>query len=498
VITDNRNILSDLNEAETLPASIDIIGANSVTDVDAGFVTDVELGSIGNRFFFDTNGDGIKQVGEAGIAGITIQCWLDVDESEVPESAATPSSSVVPEPGIDNLVRTVTTDENGEFYCTSLPEGQYIVVVADANGYDEAEDGTMVTGNAGDDFAKNWSYALTLAAGTSNPAADFGVSGNNSLSGTIFVEDEELTEPNGAGIGAGELDGVAGGPSPDTSTLVSDLQVESVPVDLLIEQADGSFEVLDTVLTNDDGSYSFSGLPDGRYQVRVRPTGTGIDGYGQTGDPDLASIAVTASDLVCDSPTAALCDNLAANPIDLDSTGADSNPTIVSGIDFGYQRSFTTTPVTMNFFSAARSGDVVEFVWETSNEVGHAGFQIYARTDSDWVLLTPELIIPEADVVTEMQTNRYVFQASTSAKWFALIDVSNTEEVNPHGPFAVGQEYGAGADLAESFDWSSVEIAPSMSKDQIKRLIDNRIDNLTDDAQDADEEYDSLFAEDDE
>ena len=494
-ITDNNNTLSDLNPSEALPASVVINGANAVTNANAGFMTDVELGSIGNRFFFDTNGNGFADAGEPGIPGVTVQCWVDTNQSETPDDASVLSSAVLPDPGIDNLVRTVTTDENGEFYCTSLPAGQYIVVVADANGYSEADDGTMVTENTGDGFAKHWNYALTIGAGASNVAADFGVAGNNSINGTLFVEDENLTEPNGTGIGAGELDGVAGGPSPDTSTLLSDPQVTGVPVDLLIEQPDGTFIVLDTVLTNADGSYDFVGLPDGRYQVRVRPSGTGIDGYGQTGDPDLANVAVNPSDFVCDSPTASLCDNLASDPIDLDSGSASAATATASGVDFGYQRDFTTTPVTMSFFSATRNGDVVEFVWETSNEVGHAGFQIYGRSGDGWNLLSPELIIAESDGATEMQGNRYVFQASTSAKWFALVDVSNTEEVNPHGPFAAGQDYGEDSIAGTGFDWSTVKSsAPTI--ESVRTLINQRISKIRRDEQEYDADYESLFVDD--
>jgi len=231
----------------------------------------------------------------------------------------------------------------------------------------------------------------------------------------------------------------------------------------------------------------------------VRPTGTGIDGYGQTADPDLADIATTPSDMVCDSPTASLCDNLSFNPIDLDSSSSSTATVSVTGIDFGYQRDFTTTPVTMSFFSATRSGDVVEFVWETSNEVGHAGFQLYARNADAWVLLTPELIVGNLDVVSEMQGKRYVYQAKTDAKWFALVDVSNTEVVNPHGPFAIGQEYGADLNVGTSFDWSRVELAPAVSAQEVQRLINERLRSLEggDDEQEFDADYDeSLFEED--
>lgn len=499
VISDTNNVTKDLNERETLPANVVIAGGNDVTNVDAGFESN-NAGefSIGDTVFFDANGNGFLDEGETGIAGVTVQCWIDSDLSEVPNDATIASTSVVPQPGIDNLIRTVVTDENGNYLCTSLPAGQYIVTIADANGYSEADDGTTVTGNAGDNFAKNWSYALTLDASQPNFAADFGVAGNNTLSGTVFVEDEDLAEPAGSTIGAGELDGVAGGPSPDTAG-TNDAQVEGVPVDLLIEQPDGSFVVIQSTVTNPDGTYSFDGLPDGRYQVQVRPSGTGIDGYGQTGDPDLAPLAASsgnASDLVCDSPTAALCDSLAATPIDLDSNSASATSVSQTGIDFGYQRDFTTTPVTMSFFSAVRNGSSVDFTWETSNEVGHAGFQLYARSAEGWDLITPELIIGRADAKTEMQSTRYVYQAQTDAKWFALVDVSNTEEVTPHGPFQVGEDYGANLDSPSAFDWSAIDAAPMLELNEVRDLIKQRTKGLELDAQDFDDDYDEGLFED--
>lgn len=501
VITDVNNVTKDLNARELLPApnSIVITGGSDVANVNAGFESN-NAGefSIGDTVFFDANGNGFLDEGEQGIAGITVQCWIDVDQSEVP-NVNTPSSLVVPEPGIDNLVRTVVTDDNGNYVCTSLPQGQYIVTIADANGFSEADDGTTVTGNAADNFAKNWSYALTLDGTQPNFAADFGVAGNNSLSGTVFVEDADLVEPAAGAttISPGDLDGVAGGPSPDTAG-TNDLQVEAVPVDLLVEQADGSFIVLQSTLTNPDGSYDFSGLPDGRYQVRVRSSGTGIDGYGQTGDPDLAFGASNPTDLVCDSATVAQCDNLASTPIDLDAAGTSTASVSQTGIDFGYQRDFTTTPVTMTFFNATRNGAVVNFVWETSNEVGHSGFQVYARGKDEWTLLTPELIIGRADAKTEMQTTRYVYQAQTDAKWFALVDVSNTEEVTPHGPFQAGQDYGADLAAPSAFDWTSIELTPSLQPNEVRRLIERRTQGLQPEAEAYDDEYDPSLFEDDE
>ncbi len=486
-ITDNANLTRDLNPAEVLPAVITLrdiagsstdpnpgpgAGARNVVQQDAGFTSDIEFRSIGNRFFFDANRNGIVDDDESGVEGVTVQCWLDVDQSEAPNNATVASSLVVPEPGIDNLIRTVQTDENGEYVCTSLPAGQYIVVVADANGFDEGADGTLVTGNAGDNFAKNWSYALSLEADAANFAADFGVSGNNTLSGTIFIEDENLVEPadGNTTIQPGDLDGVAGG-NPDTTVPgapADDLAaLVNIPIDLLIEEADGSFSVVQTTTTGADGSYNFDGLPDGRYQVRVRPAGTGINGYGQTGDPDLALTAVNPTDLVCDSATVSICDDAAGTSvdsvtgdilaIDLDSGNLDTDPVNQTGVDFGYQLEFTTTPVTMSFFSATRSGDTVSFVWETSNEVGHAGFQVFARVEDGWQLLNEDLLVGNISVGSEVETKQYVFEAQTDAKWFALVDVSHTEEVIARGPFEVGQEYGANLGEKDVFDWSLVE-----------------------------------------
>ena len=454
-ITDYNGITRDLNPNETIPVSnvINTASANSadyvLIDRDAGFVADQRLGSIGNKFFFDENANGQFDEGEPGVSGITIQCWEDTDASETPNNPGGVTNP--PQRGVDNLLRTVVTDENGEYYCTSLPSGQYIVMVAESEGLNEGDDGTDVlieSPNVVDDnYAKPWTYALTT--NSPNYTADFGILGRNTISGTVFVEDEALVEPDGNGVVTPtELDGTPGGVSADDGAA-------AVVVVLYRQRSNGSYASFRTTMTDADGDYLFDRLPSGSYRVEVRQTGSVIDGYGQTGDPDLTSNlnGNGDEDLVCDSPTAALCDNtydVAPFPFFTSNT--------VTDVNFGFQRNFTTTPVTMNMFKSTSNGNRVTFRWETSNEVAHAGFQIYAKVDDDWELLTDKVIggLPGQ----ALQLRAYQFEAITDAKWFALVDISSNEEVTPHGPFKLGETYGS-SDIGqevEVFDWSQVDI----------------------------------------
>jgi len=251
-------------------------------------------------------------------------------------------------------------------------------------------------------------------------------------------------------------------------------------VDLIVEQG-GIDVILASTTTASDGSYSFTGLPDGDYRVVVRPEGSLIDGFGQTGDPSLdpslglvlplrGGVDNGEEDLVCDSPTAALCDNQSE-------IFTLNGGTTITDLDFAYQRDFATTPVTMTYFTSKGGNGVIEFNWETENEIGHAGFQIYARIGDQWVLIS-DLIGSEPGPA--LMIRQYTYQVTgIDAQWFALIDVSSQEEVTPHGPFRLGEEYGQNTIQPEPFDWSVIDLSEP-SKDEISETIDQRLTPLLD------------------
>ena len=438
--------------------------ANTVITSNFGYIGEQTLGNIGNLIWLDVVNDGIfsPDDGDIGLAGVTVQCWVDTDSNGIF------GNGLFGPNGIDNLIRTVTTDANGEYYCEGLPTGTYFVRVTDTVGVLNGFSAATVLGGTGaltDTDNTNKvdiiaDHAWLVATGSDNLTADFAVSGSFSISGNVFIEDKDLVEPDDNGtLEPNELDATPGDGD--------DVPAEGVTMLLLREQPDGSFIQISSVLTNATGDYTFSSLPPGNYQVVVDPDGSPIDGFGQTADPDLTSMPVSPEEKVCDSNTAALCDN----------TASISLTANVAGVNFGYQDNFVTTPVTVDYFMARRVGGGIEFEWAASNEVGHAGYQIFARTNNGWKLLNEQLIVSQGSA-SAMSTVGYSYTAyDVDAKWFSLVDVSVAEVLTPHGPFEINKRYGEDLERPAVFDWSVIAGQNSDSAETASSL-ESRLEHL--------------------
>lgn len=73
--------------------------------------------SIGNQVFRDNNNNGLRDVGDAGITGVSVELYRDSNTNNSFDS------------GVDTLVSTQTTDVNGNFLFGSLFPGDYVGVI---------------------------------------------------------------------------------------------------------------------------------------------------------------------------------------------------------------------------------------------------------------------------------------------------------------------------------------------------------------------------------
>lgn len=195
------------------------------------------VASVGDRVWWDADGDGVQDVGEAGIpnASVTLT-WAGLDGSFGT--------------GDDVVHPAVVTDASGGWLTTSLPSGNYraSVVVADAVELVPSYDLDGI-GSSGASF--------TLADDEDRRDLDFGYVARFTLGDLVF----------------NDVDG---------DGRYSNL-VDTVVVGLTVQLTDVGGTVLDTDITDAFGRYSFVGLLPGDYRVVVPvsefTTGGAADGW---------------------------------------------------------------------------------------------------------------------------------------------------------------------------------------------------------------------------
>ena len=153
-----------------------------------------------------------------------------------------------------NVVATATTDAKGAYAFTNLEEGTYKVRV-----HKEGPIADLVQTEDPDATKDNTSGDITLELNDPiRENVNFGYISNNSISGTVYRDDNRSNSLNG---------GEAGYPEQTVQLLDKDGQV------------------IATTKTDANGNYSFDNLHDGTYSVKVVKDGALTD-LEQTEDPD--------------------------------------------------------------------------------------------------------------------------------------------------------------------------------------------------------------------
>jgi fimbrial isopeptide formation D2 family protein/uncharacterized repeat protein (TIGR01451 family) len=254
VITEPTQPANYVDGQEAIGTGGGAVGADTFTNVPlsgGANLTNYDFGEIGvpvsGTVFRDSDRDGTLDAGEPPIPGVTVQL-IDANGT---------------------VVRTTTTDANGNYTFPNVPPGTYTIRELQPTGY-----GNPTVGP----FAPD-TRPITVATA---PITDQNFGDTlSTLGGSVYVD------ANNDGVRqAGELG------------------IPSVPMALDFAGADGAFGTGDDVLnfatttTNSNGDYAFTLLPAGVYRVRetVQPSpyGDGIDTPGSASGDASTNDQITA------------------------------------------------------------------------------------------------------------------------------------------------------------------------------------------------------------
>ncbi len=248
--------------AATVGQATIVISGAPVSATDFGYNAP---GVIGDLIWSDTNSNGSRDAGEAGIAGINVYLYADTNGNGIFD------------PGTDLQVATTQSDGSGYYHFDVTQPGRYFVSVPSQSGLTGA---TLTT--VDDEAAAGAQREVELfTLNTSFLTADFGYkfADRHSISGSVFND----LDANGT------LDG-------------GEPMVAGVTVDLIRPGADGIFGTTDddvaaTAVTDGSGNYSFPDLPNGNYRIRVTDTAQILSGYQVTTGADYQDVTLLDADI---------------------------------------------------------------------------------------------------------------------------------------------------------------------------------------------------------
>jgi uncharacterized repeat protein (TIGR01451 family) len=370
--------------------------------VGANYLFGEGASSLSGTVYFDTNDNGGKDSGEAGIDGITVRLtgytWgaNGADDSKTVDDVAVT--------GVVN-----TTAGGGNYSFTNLPRGTYTVTETQPADWGDGKETAGTSGgsapNAGftADAADNRITVIQLAAGANATSYLFGER-SASLSGRVCQD----TNDDGV-CQAGET-GVAG----VTITLTGTTTASNINICTFIAPA------LCTARTATDGSYSFANLPAGTYTLTETHPVIYLDGKENPGGGSLGG-AVDNSGF----------DNTAAH-------NRIATITVLGGksgtnYDFG-EKPLTNATVSGHVWLDSdhdRILDVVETVYAgwtvqlvrdgtviqsaTTDNLGHYTMSVVPNTDYDIRFVHPNALVVFGRAVPNERAATYVVSTASAA-----------------------------------------------------------------------------------
>ncbi|MBX2998999.1 MAG: DNRLRE domain-containing protein [Caldilineaceae bacterium] len=247
----NTAVDSDANPTTGRTIQTTLVSGEIDLTWDAGIY---RTASLGDFVWNDLNRNGIQDGGEGGISGATVRLW---------------------NASLSTVLDTKVTTSTGLYLFSGLTPGSYFVNFSLPSGYvfTQRDQGGDDTKDSDANSLNGFTTLITLVSGQTDLRWDAGAYVTRSIGDFIW------RDTNGNGVQNGGEPGIPG-------------------VELNLYDSNNDF--LDSTSTDANGSYLFSNLPPGTYQVEIDPSNFAPGGplYGYAYSPANVGSDTTDSDFI--------------------------------------------------------------------------------------------------------------------------------------------------------------------------------------------------------